>query len=155
MFKKLFLILSSALLLNSVSISPVWAEGWCNLAQDPSLINTERPAECEVGVSGLRWIERCTSTGTILRFERQDGSCGANSAIGNPTGAQDVIGVVTPPTQLLNLTLGGFIVTVVQLIFAVGGLVFLFMILLGSFQWITSGGDKEAVAKARQRIVNA
>ena len=31
----------------------------------------------------------------------------------------------------------------------------LIMLIVGAYEWITSGGDKEAVAKARNRIINA
>ena len=31
----------------------------------------------------------------------------------------------------------------------------LFMLIWGAFEWITSGGDKENVGKARNRIINA
>lgn len=31
----------------------------------------------------------------------------------------------------------------------------LVMLIIGAYEWITSGGDKEAVAKARNRIINA
>lgn len=31
----------------------------------------------------------------------------------------------------------------------------LVMLIVGAYEWITSGGDKEAVAKARNRILNA
>lgn len=31
----------------------------------------------------------------------------------------------------------------------------LIMLIIGAYEWITSGGDKEAVAKARNRILNA
>lgn len=31
----------------------------------------------------------------------------------------------------------------------------LIMLIIGAYEWITSGGDKEAVAKARNRIINA
>ena len=31
----------------------------------------------------------------------------------------------------------------------------LVMLIIGAFEWITSGGDKEAVGKARNRIINA
>lgn len=34
-------------------------------------------------------------------------------------------------------------------------LIVLIMLIIGAYEWITSGGDKEAVAKARNRIINA
>lgn len=38
---------------------------------------------------------------------------------------------------------------------AVAIVLVLIMLILGGYEWITSGGDKEAVAKARNRIINA
>jgi len=37
----------------------------------------------------------------------------------------------------------------------VGVLLVLVMLIWGAFEWITSGGDKEAVGKARSKIINA
>ena len=51
--------------------------------------------------------------------------------------------------------LGDFITNVLILVFGLGVLVVLVMIIQGAFEWITSGGDKDAVGKARNRILNA
>lgn len=51
--------------------------------------------------------------------------------------------------------LGKFVSNVLILAFAIALLVVLVMLIWGAFEWITSGGDKEAVGKARNRIVNA
>ena len=37
----------------------------------------------------------------------------------------------------------------------VGALVFFFMLIIGAIQWISSGGDKQAVESARGKISNA
>lgn len=37
----------------------------------------------------------------------------------------------------------------------VGAVVFMFMLILGAIQWISSGGDKVAVEAARGRVANA
>jgi hypothetical protein len=37
----------------------------------------------------------------------------------------------------------------------VGGFIFVFMLIIGSFQWITSGGDKAANESARTKITSA
>lgn len=50
---------------------------------------------------------------------------------------------------------GKVISNAISIIFVVGLLAVLFMLIIGAFNWITSGGDKEAVGKARQRIINA
>lgn len=51
--------------------------------------------------------------------------------------------------------LGTFINNVITLAFILAIIVVLIMLIWGAFEWITSGGDKEAVGKARNRIINA
>lgn len=41
------------------------------------------------------------------------------------------------------------------LFYSIAAIVLLFMILWGAFQWMTSGGDKEQLASAQKRILNA
>lgn len=73
---------------------------------------------------------------------------------------EDVFGKISPPPQISPYSSGAegisaFLSILLELFFAVTGLVFLSMVLWGSFQWITSGGEKEAIAKARGRITHA
>jgi hypothetical protein len=49
----------------------------------------------------------------------------------------------------------GIIRVLVQFALIIGVISFIFMFLLGAFQWITSGGDKDALQKARSRISHA
>ena len=49
----------------------------------------------------------------------------------------------------------GVIPGFVGLSFVLGTLIFFFMLLWGSIQWISSGGDKQALEGARGRITNA
>lgn len=51
--------------------------------------------------------------------------------------------------------IGEFITNTLTLAFGIALLVVLVMLIWGAFEWITSGGDKEAVGKARGRIINA
>lgn len=51
--------------------------------------------------------------------------------------------------------LGIFVTNILTLAFGIAILVVLVMLIWGAFEWITSGGDKEAVGKARNRIINA
>jgi len=44
---------------------------------------------------------------------------------------------------------------VIGLAFVVGVIVFLFIILIGGIQWISSGGDKAGIEAARGKILNA
>jgi hypothetical protein len=48
-----------------------------------------------------------------------------------------------------------FIPNLIGLAFVIGVIVFLFMLILGAIQWISSGGDKQALEGARGRISNA
>ena len=43
----------------------------------------------------------------------------------------------------------------IRLVFVIAGLLALFYLLLGAMAWITSGGAKENVDKAREKITNA
>lgn len=51
--------------------------------------------------------------------------------------------------------LGAFISNALVVVFSFALLFVLIMLIWGAFEWISSGGDKEAVGKARGRIINA
>ncbi len=54
-----------------------------------------------------------------------------------------------------SLSLGGLLSFVIRLMFVAAGLAALIFMLLGALSWITSGGNKENVEKAREKIVAA
>lgn len=62
--------------------------------------------------------------------------------------------LITPPEKGFK-TLGNFVTNTLTFAFAIAVLVVLVMLIWGAFEWITSGGDKEAVGHARNRIINA
>lgn len=62
--------------------------------------------------------------------------------------------IVTPPEKGFK-TLGNFVTNALTFAFVIAVLVVLVMLIWGAFEWITSGGDKEAVGHARSRIINA
>lgn len=70
----------------------------------------------------------------------------------------DPFGKISRPSQLTGLGTTGeqginsLLNNIVGLFFAAGGLAFIVMFVWGAVQMILSGGDKEAVAKARARI---
>lgn len=51
--------------------------------------------------------------------------------------------------------LQGFIPGLIGLAFVAGTIFFFFMLAIGAIQWISSGGDKQALEAARGRITNA
>ncbi len=61
---------------------------------------------------------------------------------------------ITEPTKGYK-TLGGFINNVLILAFGIAVLVVIVLLIWGAFERIASGGDKDSVAKARNRIINA
>lgn len=54
-----------------------------------------------------------------------------------------------------SLGLGGLLSFIIRLMFVAAGLAALVFMLLGALSWITSGGNKENVEKAREKIVAA
>lgn len=86
------------------------------------------------------------------------GECKAGQPVKQPW--EDVVGTVNAPKQVRNLGFGAggistFLTNIIGLVYIVAGIVFIFMMVMGAFSWIVSGGDKEAIAKARLRIINA
>ena len=48
-----------------------------------------------------------------------------------------------------------FIPKLIGIAYAIGAIIFVFMIIIGGIQWIVSGGDKMSVENARKRIMHA
>ena len=67
--------------------------------------------------------------------------------------AADTIKIIPPSKGYASLE--SFITNFINLTFAIAVLAVLVMLIWGAFEWIISGGDKDAVGKARGRIVNA
>jgi len=59
--------------------------------------------------------------------------------------------MATPPTGLLSTLVTG----VITLFFVIGTIIFFFMLAFGAIQWISSGGDKQALESARGRMTSA
>lgn len=76
------------------------------------------------------------------------------------TSVEKTLGVISPPDFISRLGFGSFgignvLSKFLLLIYIVASIVFVFMIVISALQWITSGGDKEAVGKARGRLTYA
>ncbi|MBI3366200.1 hypothetical protein HY041_01055 [Candidatus Roizmanbacteria bacterium] len=77
-------------------------------------------------------------------------------------GVDSIFGKISPPpgvsSSMASDPVGGLaklIGTTINLFVISAGLVLLFFMLWGAFDWIMSGGDKERVAKAQSKITNA
>ncbi len=70
----------------------------------------------------------------------------------------DVFGTIQRPSQLSNVPGGGaaginfLLDNIIGLFFAAGAIAFILMFVWGAVQMILSGGDKEAISKARAKI---
>ncbi|MCS7093486.1 MAG: hypothetical protein NZL96_03660 [Patescibacteria group bacterium] len=65
------------------------------------------------------------------------------------------VALITAPVADLGFTVPSFsqvITFLIRLFFVVAGLIALINLLLGAFGWITSGGNKESIEKAREKI---
>lgn len=73
------------------------------------------------------------------------------------TAIQKTFGTINPPPELSNVPRGeqgiNFLLdNIIGLFFAAGALAFILMFIWGAVQMILSGGDKEAISKARAKI---
>ena len=77
---------------------------------------------------------------------------------------KDTFGTIKPPPALEKFigqdTTGAagisrFLSNFVVLIYSISAVVLVFMILWGAFDWMTSEGDKEKLASAQKKILNA
>ena len=60
-----------------------------------------------------------------------------------------------PGVDPTDTTTGELIASALQIVFIAAALAVLVYLVWGAFKWITSGGDKDAIGKARGTIVNA
>ncbi|QQG43764.1 MAG: hypothetical protein HYW45_01945 [Candidatus Daviesbacteria bacterium] len=77
---------------------------------------------------------------------------------------EDVFGKITPPLPLQPFVekdptgAGGislFLSNLIILIYEIAAVIFVFMLVWGAFEWIMSGGNKDAIGNARGRITHA
>lgn len=106
--------------------------------------------------SGRVQIPKCSVGGAA-------NSCSPPAATIPPIGSNTVdaaFGRIEPPAFIKNIGEGkvginAILNVVVILIYVIAANVFVFMILWSAFQWITSGGEKEKLTAARQRLTHA
>jgi len=74
---------------------------------------------------------------------------------------ENPFGKITPPAGIgilggdPALALGKLFETGIKLFIIVAGIVLIIYLLWGAFDWVTSGGEKEKIAKAQAKITNA
>lgn len=73
-------------------------------------------------------------------------------------GDQNLVTIVTGDTRydfLGDITPSFFVTTAINLLLGFAGVGAFIFLLWGGVQWITAGSDKDAVEKARKKIINA
>jgi len=60
-----------------------------------------------------------------------------------------------PIRTWINFTAQEIVSNLINLVLVIAFVVFLFLLLLGGIQWITSGGDKDSLAKAKGKITSS
>ena len=77
---------------------------------------------------------------------------------------KDTFGTISPPPELIPFTspdptgAGGiskFFTNFIALFYSIAILVLILMLIWGAFDWLTSEGDKEKIAAARGKLINA
>lgn len=77
---------------------------------------------------------------------------------------KDRFGTISPPPALEELIrrdptgaggIGQFLSNLIALIYIAASIMLIFMIVWGAWDWLTSGGDKEKLQAARQKIIHA
>ena len=72
---------------------------------------------------------------------------------------QDIFGTIKPPiTSIPNEPLtaaGSLLSAAIQIFIFIAAIALLIYLLWGALDWIISGGDKEKLSKAQQKITNA
>lgn len=77
-----------------------------------------------------------------------------------PVFAQEPEGIYNPALPLLGRGEGATLVAQIianalKVIFAISGIILMAMIIFSGIQWMTAGGDKEALANAKKRLTSA
>jgi hypothetical protein len=80
-----------------------------------------------------------------------------NNLLAGPGGSGEI---TNPVLESLGQKTGlsffqSFIPNLIGLGFVVGTIIFFFILILGAIQWISSGGDKQALEGARGKVTNA
>lgn len=83
------------------------------------------------------------------------GSSSGEVGGGSSGTASKGVGQIDPTVLGVPTKINDIISSVVQLAYAVAGLVFFFMLLFGGIRYLSAGGDEKAAAAARGTLTNA
>lgn len=95
-------------------------------------------------------IQTCKLPGCVFRCQKSN--------------VKNIFGRIQPPPPLAGFfqkdptgagTISQFLSNLVALLFTIAAILLIFMLIWGGISWIVSEGDKEKIATARNRIINA
>jgi len=97
---------------------------------------------------------------TLARLNASLGAAAAFLSLAAPVSAGNNININLvpnsgPATNIANITAPGLVATTINLIIGGTGIMSLIMLLWGGFSWVTAGGDKDALDKARKKVTGA
>ncbi|MDA1316631.1 MAG: hypothetical protein O3B87_01250 [bacterium] len=100
------------------------------------------------------------TTYAVESLECADNRIISAGALSLPIGANSIAKASLPTCISVDVgnlgfqipTLGDILTFAIRAFFAIAGLAALFYMLLGAFAWVTSGGDKDAITAAREKI---
>lgn len=102
--------------------------------------------------------------GCVETYQEQGDINNAPSICNRPLEAPsligDVFGKIVPPNAIQNFGFGAlgistFLSNLVVLIYIAAAIILIFMLLWGAWDWLTSGGDKEKLEAARNKLIHA
>lgn len=135
-----------------------------SLSVNTSVVLAEIPSGYSCGPSAQNPNEPCVKD-NCCELDQQNADPNFKKTYSchyNPTCAS--FGQIQAPGPLAGLlktdstgagAISKFLSNAVILIYSIAAIVLLFMLLWGAFDWMTSGGEKEKLAAAQQRILNA
>lgn len=158
MFRKKLLVLIVSLFFVLISGHKVFAESCIQ----PRLGCVTNPN----GITGIncRGTKNANGLCIITDPDKDCDACPAPFPTQPTNPVSDVFGKIQPPDALKGLIqkdptgAGGislFLSNLVALIYSLAAIVLIFMLIWGAFDWMTSGGDKEKLEGARNRILHA
>lgn len=114
---------------------------------------------CAVVAPGTADEKHCEESYTEVNCSKAPAACNKPNAPAD-TDISKVFGRIVPPPAIADFGFGAagiskFLTNLIALIYILAAIVLIFMLLWGAFDWITSGGDKEKVHAARERITQA
>ena len=116
---------------------------------------------CQNGATDFRCYSSCNSSCNSSSAGSFTFSCSSCSVTSPPTptppsgrgGGGTTITIARPQAGYADI--GLFITNILKILFIIAIIVVLFMLVWGAYEWMTSGGDKESIGKARGRIIAA